>query len=188
MFRLLRPVLQSNLRAAPVARTPLSFSHSALRNFHTSRLSLETQKSPVQSVEELVGYRNTYVKPEPKDVQPLKEAPEIYARIHVHNWSMQVTPGDIVKLPVRMRDVEVGNTLNFSEVSEIGSRNFTLSGGEKGKGRIDPSVFSIKGVCLEKSRVKRTVADKTRRRRRHVRHVVSNNCLTVIRVSEVKLN
>lgn len=141
-----------------------------------------------QKIEDVVAHRANYIKPDLKDLQPLKEAPELYARIHIHNWDMLVTPGDIIRLPVNMRDLKVGNILKFSECSEIGSRNHTLSGGEEGKGRIDPYVFSIKGVVLEKSRVKRAVTERTRRRRRHVRHVVSNNCLTVIRISEISLN
>lgn len=177
MLSLLRPVLRP-LATRVLPRMPAAaLLHPPSRFVHT----------PVQKVEDVVAYRTAYTKPEPAAVQPLKEAPALYARIHIHNWDMMVTPGDIIKLPVRMRDVEVGSTLTFSECSEIGSRNHTLSGGLNGKGRIDPSLFRIKGVCLEKTRVKRAVKETTRRRRRHVKHVVSNNCLTVIRVSEVSL-
>lgn len=131
-------------------------------------------------VHDIVSFKAKYA--QAKDLTPLKEARELYARIHIHNWTMLVTEGDIIKIPANMKDVKIGDTLKFDQVSEIGSRNYTLSGE-----RIDPSQFSIKGVVLEKSRVKRSVTEKTRRRRRHVRNVVANNSLTVIRISQVQV-
>ena len=161
---------------------PLTFC----RPFSAGRLvseAIQIPKKPLTplSTRDLVAFKTNIVKP--ADITPLVEAPELYARIHIHKRNLLVTEGDIIKLPVNMKDVKVGDTLVFDQVSELGSRNHTLSGD-----RIDPSLFSIKGVVLEKSRVKRTVLKKTRRRRRHVRSVVQNNSLTVIRVSELKAN
>jgi len=196
MIGKLVPTLGSRLGLAGAVRPFAGLSRSFARpaapfvgaaRLHTSRPALQAKPS-VHNVEDLVRYKTEYVRPEAASVAPLKEAPALYARIHVHNWDMLVTPGDVIKLPVRMRDVEIGNTLRFSECSEIGSRSHTLSGGHLGKGRIDPSIFTIRGTVLEKSRVKRSVAERTRRRRRHVRHVVSNQCLTVIRIGEITLN
>jgi large subunit ribosomal protein L21 len=118
-----------------------------------------------------------------KDVTPLREAHALYATIHIHNRKFLVTEGDQISLPVRFKDVEVGNVLNFDQVSNIGSRDYTLTG----KSRIDPHLFSVKGVVVEKSRVKRKILEKTRRRRRHTRHFVIKNPLTVIRISELKV-
>lgn len=163
----------------------LSLVRPAARMFSTARPAFNSIRVPPRSMEpqnvrDLVSFNAKYTKV--ADLTPLKEARELYARIHIHNWNMLVTEGDIVKIPANMKDVKIGDTLIFDQVSEIGSRNHTLSGE-----RIDPSQFSIKGVVLEKTRVKRSVLERTRRRRRHVRHVVANNSLTVIRVSEVKV-
>lgn len=121
----------------------------------------------------------TYV----KDITPLVEAPIIYATIHIHNRKFLVTEGDQITIPVRFKDAEVGDTLDFNEVSNLGSRDYTLTG----KSRIDPRLFSIKGVVIEKSRVKRKILEKTKRRRRHTRHFVIKNPLTVIRINELKV-
>lgn len=180
--------LVSRIGVKPTFGLPLALQQQNSSPWRFAYPRLYSSSMSAQKIEDVVAYRANYIKPVLKDLQPLKEAPELYARIHMHNWDMLVTPGDIIKLPINMRDVQVGNTLRFSECSEIGSRNHTLSGGEEGKGRIDPSAFNIKGVVLEKTRVKRAITERTRRRRRHVRHVVSNNCLTVIRVSDISLN
>ncbi|GMM51950.1 mitochondrial 54S ribosomal protein YmL49 [Starmerella bacillaris] len=143
----------------------------------------------VTPTEELVRYKAEYLKPQPESLLPLKQATSLYARIHVHTWDMLVTVGDIIKLPVNMHDLQVGDTLSFNECSEIGSRHHQLSGGDNIKnGRIDPTVFTIKGVVLEKSRVKRHVKETTRRRRRHVRHAVSKQSLTVMRIASIAIN
>lgn len=154
------------------------------------RMASTTSAPPaalVQSVEELVRFKPAYFKPEPQSLLPLKEATSLYARIHVHAWDMLVTKGDTIRLPVRLRGLNVGDTLSFTECSEIGSRNHTLSGGDDSTGRICPSVFEIRGVVLEKTRVKRHIKETTRRRRRHVKHAVSMQSLTVLRVTELAL-
>lgn len=162
---------------------------SSIRGFGTFPQRLGLLKVPKLDVrprktEDLVRWRSGYLTPDPDSLRPLAEAKALYARLHVHNWNMLVTQGDLVKLPVNMKDVKVGDTISFNEVSEIGSRNHTLTGSP----RIDPNAFTLKGVVMEKTRVKRAIRHVTRRRRRHVKNVVSNNSLTVIRVSELGLN
>lgn len=141
----------------------------------------------VQNVKELVSFKPEYFKPEPKSLLPLKEATDLYARIHMHTWDMLVTKGDIVQVPARLKNLKVGDTLSFTECSEIGSRQYTLSGGDEKVGRICPSVFTIRGVVTGLSRVKRHIKLTTRRRRRHVKHAVSMQSLTVMRISEIAL-
>lgn len=171
-------------RSIPISAA-VPFSSRAFCSSPYTMLQRNVLKVPVQEVqplkvEDLVAFRPKYVKVE--DVTPLREATRLYARIHIHNWNLLVTEGDLIKLPVDLKDADIGDTLVFDQVSEIGSRNYTLSGE-----RIDPSHFSIKGVVIEKTREKRKITERTRARRRHVRHVVSNNRLTVIRVSELKI-
>lgn len=162
---------------------------NAFRTFSTSHAlykTLSVPKKPLTplSTEKLVSYTANYYKPQSlSELQPLREARELYAKIHIHNWDLLVTEGDVVKLPVNFKDVKLGDTLRFDEVSQIGSRNHVVAGE-----RIDPSVFDITGTVIEKTRVKRQITEKTRRRRRHVRHVVSNNSLTVFRINKISLN
>lgn len=152
--------------------------------FSTSRplQSINTQAVKPQDPIKILGRNLRYTKP--KDITPLKEASALYATIHIHDRKFLVTEGDKITLPVKMRDVKIGDVLNFDQVSVIGSRDYTLTGGP----RIDRKVFSIKGRVIEKTREKREVEEKTKPRRRHVRHIVKKNALTVIRISELKVN
>lgn len=116
-------------------------------------------------------------------MEPLKLGHALYATVHIHDRKFLVTAGDEILLPVRLRDAEVGDVLNFDKISTIGSRDHTLTGGPL----IDPSHFKIKGVVIEKTREQRRINERTQRRIRHVRHVVVKNCITVIRISEISL-
>lgn len=142
----------------------------------------EIPQPHVLSSVELVKRHINYSKP--ADVKPLLEAPELYATIHIYDRKFLVTEGDKVLIPTEFKDLQVGDEINLSEVSTIGSRDHTLTGNP----RIDPSVFCIKGVVIEKTRTKREITEKTKRRRRHVRHVVSKNSVTAIRISELSVN
>lgn len=159
--------------------TPRLFS----RNFSVSVPALI---KPVEASQIKPADQLKFLKPKIKytlveDITPLKEAPALYATVHIHNRHFLVTEGDKISIPVRLRDVEVGDVLNFDQVSNIGSRDYTLSG----RPRLDPRMFSIKGVVIEKSKAKRHILEKTRRRRRHIRHIIAKNPLTVIRISEL---
>jgi large subunit ribosomal protein L21 len=166
------------IRIGSLAGPPINhLSKAVFRQFSTENASVA-----VHSSEQLVKRSVKYTKP--RDTTPLKEANSLFATIHLFNRKFLVTEGDTILIPVRVRDVEVGDVLNFDQVSTIGSRDYTLTGSP----RIDRDVFSIKGVVVEKTRVRREVTEKTKRRRRHVRHVVIKNPLTVIRISELKVN
>ncbi|ANB12879.1 mitochondrial 54S ribosomal protein YmL49 [Sugiyamaella lignohabitans] len=154
-----------------------------LEQFTQQTGGIETGISPlVLSSEALVKRRFRYTKP--ADITPLKEASALYATIHMYDRKFLVTEGDNILLPVSLSEAKVGDVLNFDQVSVIGSRDYTLTGNP----RIDSNVFSIKGVVVESTRVKRSVFSKSKRRRRHVRHVVAKNALTVIRISELRVN
>lgn len=130
--------------------------------------------------------KNTYetLKVSEEELLPLKFGGALYATVHIHDRKFLVTEGDEIVLPVRMKDVKVGDVLNLHHVSTIGTREHTLTGAPA----IDPSIFKIQGVVLEKTRTTAQTHERTQRRVRHVRHVVSQNCVTVIRISELKLN
>ncbi|KAG7731132.1 hypothetical protein KL948_003412 [Ogataea haglerorum] len=118
------------------------------------------------------------------DLTPLKYEQNLYASLRVHNRPYLVTKGDEMILPFRLKNAEVGDVLNFHDVTTIGSRNYTYNL----SGSIDPSIFTIKAVVVEKTKKPMYVKEITKRRNRHTRHVKVKHDYTVLRVSELKLN
>lgn len=117
------------------------------------------------------------------DLAPLKLSNELYAIFKIHERPYLVTKGDEVILPFRLNRAEVGDTLNLTDVTTIGSRNYKLVDSQ-----IDPSIFTIKAVVLEKTKRAYQVREVTKRRNRRVRHAVNKADQTVLRISELKLN
>lgn len=173
------------------------------RSFATSSYLLNQTKQPQQQQQlpqstpseiaaphELPSYlprpKNAfnYLQVSEEELLPLKIGGALYATVHIHDRKFLVTEGDEIVLPVRLRDANVGDELIFNHVSTIGTREHTLTGDPA----IEPSIFSIKGVVTEKTREPKRTHERTQRRVRRVRTVVTKNCITVIRVSELKLN
>lgn len=115
---------------------------------------------------------------------PLKFEQNLYATIKVHNRSYLVTKGDLVNLPFNLHSAEIGDTINFSKIDTLGSRNYTyhLTDG------IDTDKVTVTGVVVEKTKKPMTVKEVTKRRDRHVKHSLSKHDLTVIRINELKIN
>ncbi|CCE64597.1 hypothetical protein TPHA_0I00910 [Tetrapisispora phaffii CBS 4417] len=116
------------------------------------------------------------------DLAPLKLANELYAVFKVHERPYLVTEGDIVTLPFRMKEADVGDTLILNDVTTLGSRNFKLIDKP-----IDPKFYSLKAVVVEKTKRAFQVREVTKRRNRKVRHATSKADLTVIRISELAI-
>lgn len=116
------------------------------------------------------------------DLSPLKLAHDLYAVVRVHGNPFLVTEGDIMNLPYHLKTAEVGDTLHFTDVKTIGSRNFTYS-----HDPVDPSLFSIKAVVIEKTKTPMRIKEVTKRRNRRVRHAISKLHKTRLRVTEIKL-
>lgn len=117
------------------------------------------------------------------DLTPLKFEQNIYATIDIHNRPYLVTLGDEITLPFRMKHAEIGDTLRFTDIKTLGSKNYTYNISEG----IDPSVATIKGVILEKTKNPMTVKEITKRRNRHTRHVQVKHDLTKVRITELSL-
>jgi large subunit ribosomal protein L21 len=179
-MRLLTSIFRNGLVSVRSANIGIA---SIRRNFSSSLIvPLNVKAVKPQDPIKLLKRNIEYL--EPKDITPLKEAHSLYATIHVHDRKFLVSEGDKIILPIRLKDLEIGDVLNFDQVSVIGSRDYTLTGSP----RITPNVFRIKGRVTEITRAKREVGEKTKRRRRHVRHIVKKNFKTVIRISELKVN
>ncbi|QEU62533.1 Mrpl49 [Kluyveromyces lactis] len=117
------------------------------------------------------------------DLTPLKLSNELYAVFRIHNRPYLVTEGDKVILPFKLKQAEVGDVLNLTDVTTIGSRNFKLVDEP-----IDPSLYTIKATVLEKTKRPLRVREVTKRRNRKVRHAVNKADLTILRISELKVN
>ena len=104
------------------------------------------------------------------NVEPLKLSNELYAIFKIHNRPYLVTEGDKVILPFRMKNVEVGDILKLNDVTTIGSRNYKLIDYP-----IDESVYSLQAVVTEKTK-------------RPTRHAKNKADLTILKISELKVN
>lgn len=117
------------------------------------------------------------------DVGPLKLSNELYAIFRIHNRPYLVTKGDKVILPFKVKQADVGDTLNLTDVITLGSRNYKLVDYP-----IDHSLYTLKATVLEKTKRAFEVREVTKRRNRKVRHAKSKGDLTVIRIAELKVN
>ncbi|SCW00740.1 LAFE_0C10902g1_1 [Lachancea fermentati] len=117
------------------------------------------------------------------DTTPLKLSNELYAIFRIHNRPYLVTKGDKVYLPFKLKQAEVGDVLDLNDVTTIGSRNYKIVDYP-----LDHSLYTIKATILEKTKRPMKVREVTKRRNRKVRHAKSKADLTVLRISELKLN
>ena len=116
------------------------------------------------------------------DTTPLKLSNELYAEFRVHGRPYVVTEGDRVILPYKVKNAEVGDTLNLTDVRAIGSRNYKLVAEP-----IAPELYTLKATVIEKTKRKFEVREVTKRRSRRVRHAKSKGDLTMIRISELSV-
>lgn len=118
----------------------------------------------------------------PVDITPLRLATDIYAVFRIHNRPYLVTEGDKVILPFKMNQAEVGDILKLSDVTTLGSRNFTLKGDP-----IDPGLYNLKATVIEKTKRKFEIREVTKRRNRRVRHAKRKGDLTVLRINMLEV-
>lgn len=117
------------------------------------------------------------------DLSPLKLSNELYAILRIHNRPYLVTLGDRVILPFKLKQAEVGDILNLNDVTTIGSRNYKVVDYP-----IENSLYTLKATVLEKTKRAFQVREVTKRRNRRVRHAKSKGDLTILRISELRLN
>lgn len=158
-FKFIRPVA----KVAPIFRP---FSGYLFRNLATS--------SSISS---------TKIKAPKVDTTPLKLSNELYATFKIHNRPYLVTEGDRVILPFKMKQAEVGDILNMTDVITLGSRNYKLVGHP-----IDTSLYTLKATVVGKTKRAFQTREVTKRRNRRVRHANSKGDLTILRISELSIN
>ncbi|KAH0608993.1 uncharacterized protein H6S33_001221 [Morchella sextelata] len=111
----------------------------------------------------------------------LKAQPSQYITIHIHKFPFLVTVGDLVRLPFRLKDAAVGDSLRITHASVLGSRDYTL----KGSPYIDPALFECRARVVEETSEPMRVKEKTKRRNRRIKKVKSKHRYTVLRISEL---
>ncbi|QLG74778.1 hypothetical protein HG535_0H01040 [Zygotorulaspora mrakii] len=160
----------------PMIKRPLAFP--AFKSLAKERLRVRTFCSTSTFLQNAAASEGKKL-----DTTPLKLSNELYAILRVHNRPYLLTLGDKLVLPFKLKQAEVGDVLDFNDVTTVGSRNYKLVDDP-----IDPSLFSLKAVVLEKTKRAFQVREVTKRRNRKVRHAKSKGDLTVLRISELKLN
>ncbi|CDR41500.1 CYFA0S07e02938g1_1 [Cyberlindnera fabianii] len=158
-----------------VALPRLAIASTLPRSFTTSTINFN-QTTQTQAASAPVTSQIT------QDLTPLKLEGDLYAVVRVHSNPFLVTVGDKMVLPFNLKTAQVGDVLNFHDVTTIGSRNYTLTDSP-----IDPAVYTIKGVVLEKTKLPMRVREITKRRQRKVRHAISKPERTIVRVTEISL-
>jgi large subunit ribosomal protein L21 len=88
-----------------------------------------------------------------------------------------------------MPDVEVGDVLRMNRATLIGSRDYSLRAAPVKKGEpqkyLDESLFVCRVRVVGETQEPLRVKEKSKRRRRHVKHIWSKHKYTVLRVTEL---
>lgn len=119
--------------------------------------------------------------------------PRLYARVHLFDKAYLVTRGDVVHLPVTLKQVAVGDTLALSAVSSLGSRDYTLAArpptkgdGDGGRSYLDPALFICSATVIEHTKQPMVTTIKKKRRNRHAKAVKRKQPYTVLRITELE--
>ncbi|KAF1975237.1 54S ribosomal protein L49, mitochondrial precursor [Bimuria novae-zelandiae CBS 107.79] len=140
---------------------------------------------------------STLITPSIRQMLPLLHSqPAHYITAHIHGRPYLVTQGDSIRLPFLMSHVKAGDVLRLNRATHIGSRDYTLKAPEAIKGNadhgkivhyLDERLFTCRATVIGEEMEPVRVMEKTKRRRRHVKHVYSQHKYTVLRVGEVQV-
>lgn len=127
----------------------------------------------------------TFVINYPEDPQliPLRLASHLYATFSIYGRPFTVQKGDTVIIPSKLKGLKVGDEINFQDVETLGSSNYKIIDHP-----INPALFSLKGRVVELSKSKEKVFVQTVVRNRKDTHIKKHTDLTIIEISELKLN
>ncbi|KAF2674242.1 hypothetical protein BT63DRAFT_5486 [Microthyrium microscopicum] len=121
----------------------------------------------------------------------LRSQPPFFTTIHIHGRPYLVTVGDVIRLPFLMPGVEQGDLLRLNRASLIGSRDYTLKAGATKKGEtpkyLDERLFTCRARVTGETQEPLRIKEKTKRRRRHVKHTKSRHKYTVLTVTELEI-
>lgn len=89
-----------------------------------------------------------------------------------------------MRLPFRLKDVNVGDILRLTHASVLGSRDYTL----KGCPFIDSNLFECRATVVEETSEPMRIKEKKKQRNRRIKTVKSKHRYTVLRIKELILH
>ncbi|KAJ1997922.1 hypothetical protein GGI04_005219 [Coemansia thaxteri] len=113
-------------------------------------------------------------------VNRLRDQQKYYATVVIKGRPFTVTQNDIIVMD-RIKELELGDSLALNQVTELGSRDFTI----KGQPFIDSSLFSVKATVIEHADGKLFTVTKKKRRTAHQKVTYHRNRHTMLRVSMI---
>ena len=114
----------------------------------------------------------------------LRGQPRHWAKVKINGFAYIVTAGDTVYLPFRLQDVEVGQSLRLSQVTQFGSRDYTASTPSPAH-RLADGVCEVTATVVEFTKEPLRLTIRKKRRQRSMRVVKSKLPYTVLRISKV---
>lgn len=112
----------------------------------------------------------------------LKSQPSHYVIASLVGKRLILTPRDLVTVP-RLRDVDVGDTLQLNAIEELGSREYTL----RGSPYVPTSVASVTATVVEHTKGLMQYIVKKKRRKGYKRTIQHKQTYTRLRINDIKL-
>lgn len=121
------------------------------------------------------------------DLAPLKfdsrGSADLYAICKIHNMPYLVTKGDRIVLPYKIRNHEVGDVLKLTNVTTIGSRNYTFNSEET----IPEDKYQLTATLAEITREPKYQVYKKKQRCRRLKTLDVEPFQTHLVINELKL-
>ncbi|RCK65350.1 54S ribosomal protein L49, mitochondrial [Candida viswanathii] len=108
---------------------------------------------------------------------------DLYAIMKIHNMPYLVTKGDKVYLPYRLKRAAVGDVLNITDVTTLGTPSYTMNAKEG----ISPELYDLKASVIEITREPLYQVVRKRQRCRRKKTYNVEPFQTVLRINELKL-
>lgn len=116
-------------------------------------------------------------------IQLLKsEYPKLYAKVVVNGHCYTVAKNDIMVCH-RIKGTYLGDTVDLSQVREIGSPNYTL----RGAPTINAQLYRIKATVLENGRGAKVIAKEGTQRKGRRKKVTIKPHTTLLRIQDIEL-
>ncbi|KAJ2899860.1 hypothetical protein GGI21_002333 [Coemansia aciculifera] len=113
-------------------------------------------------------------------VNRLRDQQKYYATVVIKGRPFTVTQNDIIVMD-RIKELELGDSLALNQVTELGSRDYTI----KGQPFIDSSLFKVEATVIEHPDGKLFTVTKKKRRTAHQKITYHRNRHTMLRVSAI---
>ncbi|KAJ2719570.1 hypothetical protein GGI07_005126 [Coemansia sp. Benny D115] len=113
----------------------------------------------------------------------LRDQQKYYATVVIKGRPFTVTQNDIIVMD-RIKDLELGDSLALNQVTEIGSRDYTI----KGQPHVNPNLFRIEATVIEHPDGKLFTVTKKKQRTASQKTTYHRNRYTMLRVSKIDVN